>query len=182
MAGRIIPGDAADPGAREAGVVSYIDRTLSGYEANLQGFYSRGVRELDLFSRARHLEPFAALPGALQDVILGELDRGVLLIYTVPDQGPAADEDAALGKPTSFLASFFALVREQTIQGFFCDPVYGGNRDLVGWRMVGFPGAQWGYSAEQMASGFDATTITPLSLAELRARRQGGTAEGHGNG
>jgi len=61
------------------------------------------------------------------------------------------------------------VVREHTIEGFFCDPVYGGNRDAVGWRLVGFPGAQWGYTAEQMQPGFDATSIPIKTLADLRA-------------
>jgi gluconate 2-dehydrogenase gamma chain len=61
-------------------------------------------------------------------------------------------------------------VREHTVEGFFCDPAYGGNRDAVGWRLVGFPGAQWGYTAEQMAPGFDGRTIPIMTLADLRRR------------
>ena len=40
---------------------------------------------------------------------------------------------------------FFAHLWECTVEGFFSDPVYGGNRDMVGWRMIGFPGAYASY-------------------------------------
>jgi gluconate 2-dehydrogenase gamma chain len=56
----------------------------------------------------------------------------------------------------------------------FCDPAYGGNRDGAGWRLVGFPGAQWGYRVEQMRRGFDATEIPLSTLADLRDRAERG--------
>jgi gluconate 2-dehydrogenase gamma chain len=100
------------------------------------------------------------------------IDSGVLLVFVPRD--PSADrepQDAASGKVTDVLSEFFAIVREHTIQGMFCDPLYGGNRGRVGWRLVGFPGAQWEYTAEQMKFGYDATQIPVLSLAELRVLR-----------
>ena len=60
------------------------------------------------------------------------------------------------------------VIREHTVEGYFCDPVYGGNRGAVGWRLVGFPGAQWGYTAQQMKPGFDATVIPIKTLSDLR--------------
>ena len=42
-------------------------------------------------------------------------------------------------------AVFFETLLANTIEGFFSDPMYGGNRDMVGWRMVGFPGPYAGY-------------------------------------
>ena len=66
------------------------------------------------------------------------------------------------------LATFFALVWEHTIQGMFCDPKYGGNHDALGWQLVGFPGAQWGYNAEQMRPGFDSKAIPIKTLEDLR--------------
>lgn len=172
LAGRIFPGDAADPGAHEAGVVTYIDRTLAGFQSELQGFYQQGLTQLDRYSKAKHGAAFADLPEATQDQVITAIDSGVLLIWAPKD--PSADrepQDAATGQVTDLLSAFFALVREHTIQGMFCDPAYGGNRGEVGWRLVGFPGAQWEYSAEQMRPGFDATTIPLLTLAELRRQR-----------
>ena len=76
----------------------------------------------------------------------------------------------ARNEPTEFLGQFFRIVREHTIQGFFGDPAYGGNRDTVGWKLVGFPGAQWGYSPDQMRPGIDSRTIPILTVKDLYAR------------
>jgi gluconate 2-dehydrogenase gamma chain len=40
---------------------------------------------------------------------------------------------------------FFQLLWQNTKEGFFSDPIYGGNRDMVGWKMIGFPGARYDY-------------------------------------
>jgi gluconate 2-dehydrogenase gamma chain len=42
-------------------------------------------------------------------------------------------------------AIFFETLLANTIEGYFADPAYGGNRDKAGWRMIGFPGAQAAY-------------------------------------
>ena len=169
LAARIIPGDETDPGAREAGAVVYIDRSLAGAYSALQGLYQSGVRELDQLSRERHGTECAALGDAEQDAILQELDVVAETLPTEFDQHKAAADagDARQGR----LSYFFAVVREHVLQGFFCDPVYGGNRDCVGWKLVGFPGAQWGYTEHQGELGYDATQIPIKTLEDLRAER-----------
>ena len=146
MAARIIPGDAADPGAHEAQAVVFIDRTLSGFLRDQQTPYRIGLRRLDDFTRERYGRRFVELDSDQQDQVLAEIDG----------------RDDPLGQ-------LFAVVREHVVQGLFCDPSHGGNRGGVGWRMVGFPGARWGYSAGQMARDFDATTIPLTTLADLYA-------------
>ncbi|MEA2333286.1 MAG: gluconate 2-dehydrogenase gamma chain [Thermoleophilaceae bacterium] len=155
LACRIMPGDEADPGAREAGVVTYIDRGLAGFFRDQQGFYRQALRELDRHCEERHGRRFSELDIGEQDDVVGELDG-------------LAQADVG----GSLLGRLFALVREHTVQGMFCDPAYGGNRDGVGWRLVGFPGAQWGYRVEQMRPGFDATAIPLSTLADLRERAE----------
>jgi gluconate 2-dehydrogenase gamma chain len=146
LAGRIVPGDADDPGAREAGAVVYLDRALAGFLRDLQTLYRDGLLALDARCAERHGRPFRALDDAAQDAILTEIDGG-------DDQ----------------LGHLFSVAREHVVQGLFCDPVHGGNRDGVGWRLVGFPGAQWGYSPAQMGRDFDATTIPLVTLSDLHA-------------
>jgi gluconate 2-dehydrogenase gamma chain len=160
MAARIIPTDTSGPGAREAGVIDYIDRALSGYYRDLQTFYRRGVRVLDALCHERFGAGFRALGEDQQDAVLASVERW------------ADDETNAL------LRMFFAVVCRHTIEGLFCDPAYGGNRDLIGWRLVGFPGAQWSYSAEQMRPGFDSRQIPIKTLEDLR--REHGTEVSHG--
>jgi gluconate 2-dehydrogenase gamma chain len=173
VAARIIPGDATDPGAREAGVVTYIDRSLAGFLRDLQTFYRRALQELDDYSRDRHNSPFRELTEGDQDRVLAELDT-VSIVETVSrEYGTDAlqDENKEVDESEStLLIRFFSIVREHVLQGMFCDPAYGGNRDTVGWKMVGFPGAQWGYSAEQMKPGFDASQIPVLTLQDLHQR------------
>jgi gluconate 2-dehydrogenase gamma chain len=173
VAARIIPGDATDPGAREAGVVAYIDRSLAGFLRDLQTFYRRALQELDDYSRDRHNSPFRELTEGDQDRVLAELDT-VSIVETVSrEYGTDAlqDENKEVDESEStLLIRFFSIVREHVLQGMFCDPAYGGNRDTVGWKMVGFPGAQWGYSAEQMKPGFDASQIPVLTLQDLHQR------------
>jgi gluconate 2-dehydrogenase gamma chain len=143
MASRIIPGDAEDPGAHEAQAVVFIDRTLSGFLRDQQTPYRLGLRRLDEITRERYGRRFVELEATDQDEVLEDLDR-------------RGDH-------------FFAVVREHVVQGVFCDPSHGGNRGGTGWRMVGFPGARWGYSAREMARDFDASAIPLTTLADLYA-------------
>lgn len=175
IAARIVPGDATDPGAREAGVVTYIDRSLAGFLRDLQTFYRRALQELDDYSRDHYGAVFRELTDGDQDRVLADLDSSIETESR--EYGNDAPQDRNIEQSVStLLVRFFSIVREHVLQGMFCDPVYGGNRDTVGWKMIGFPGAQWGYSAEQMKPGFDARQIPVLTLQELRHRypRTGG--------
>jgi gluconate 2-dehydrogenase gamma chain len=155
MTARIIPSDTT-PGAREARAVRYIDRALADVDRELAPLYRDGVAELDALCRDRHGRPFAELDDGAQDAILTELDA------------PPEHEEASAADR---LRRFFAIVWEHTIQGTFGDPRHGGNHATVGWRLVGFPGAQWGYSAEEMREGFDARQIPVRTLEALREER-----------
>ncbi len=165
LAERLFPTDDLGPGATAAGVVLYIDRVLGGFGVQLQRLYRRGIVALDEFAS----DSFAGR-GFLQ-LDAEEQDRLLLQMEQWHHGGGRGDSGDKISGP--LLGSFFAAVREHTIQGMFCDPMYGGNRDFVGWRLVGFPGAKWGYTEEQMKSGFDAQTIEIQSLADLRRARLG---------
>jgi gluconate 2-dehydrogenase gamma chain len=60
---------------------------------------------------------------------------------------------------------FFDALLQMSIEGFFSDPVYGGNRDMVAWRMIGFPGAYADYfeAVDRQGLKFDRR---PMSLGE----------------
>jgi gluconate 2-dehydrogenase gamma chain len=163
IAARIFPGDADDPGAREADVLTYIDRSLGGAYQELQTAYRRGLAELERLCADRHGASFVELTEESQDQIVGELDERFALLEAGE---PGVDDPRLLT-----LAEFFGMVRQHTLEGMFCDPMYGGNRGCVGWRLVGFPGAQWGYSADQMKPDFDATAIPVKTLSQLREER-----------
>ena len=71
--------------------------------------------------------PFAKMSADQQDAYLKKLEAG--------------GKNSVVCRPTMF----FAQLWELTLEGFFSDPVYGGNRDMVSWRMIGFPGAYASY-------------------------------------
>jgi gluconate 2-dehydrogenase gamma chain len=123
---RIIPTDENGPGATEARASQYIDRALSGWLASSRDAYVMGLASIDESSRKRTGRPFVELQAADQDAVLTDLQ-----------QNP-----------------FFGLVRAHTIQGTFCDPVYGGNANFTGWGLLGYPGVRLAVTAQdqRMAS------------------------------
>lgn len=111
MAAQIIPTDTS-PGAREAGVIYFIDRALTTFDRERQPVYRDGLPTL----QARTAEKF---PGAVRFSSLNDAQQIQLLT--------AIEE-----------ADFFETVRVHTIMGFLADPDYGGNRGQVGWKLIGF--------------------------------------------
>ena len=111
MAAQIIPTDDS-PGAREAGVIYFIDRALTTFDRERQPVYRDGLPML----QTRTAEKF---PGAMRFSSLNEAQQIQLL--TAIEQ-----------------TEFFEAVRVHTIMGFLADPSYGGNRDQAGWKLIGF--------------------------------------------
>jgi gluconate 2-dehydrogenase gamma chain len=130
---RIMPGAPGKPGALDAGVLRYIDLALSGAYADLQEFYRHGLTQLDAYCRKAHKASFAQLEAAQQDEVITALEQG------------KAD---GFAWPTA--QAFFNVLRRHTMEGMFADPIYGGNRDFAGWRLVGFPGAQAFFTSADM--------------------------------
>ena len=122
---RLMPSAPDKPGARDADVLNYIDLALAGAYSELQDFYRRGLVSLDAYCRRTHKESFAHLTPERQDEVIAALEEGKAAVFT----WPSAKE-------------FFSILRTHTMEGMFADPLYGGNKDFAGWRLVGFPGAQ----------------------------------------
>jgi gluconate 2-dehydrogenase gamma chain len=122
---RIMPSEPGKPGARDADVLNYIDLALAGAYAELQDFYRRGLASLDAHCRATYKESFLHLTPEKQDEVIAALEEGKASEFTYPTA-----------------REFFVTLRIHTMEGMFADPLYGGNRDFAGWRLVGFPGAQ----------------------------------------
>ena len=148
---RLMPGAPGKPGARDAGVLNYIDLALSGAYADQQDFYRRGLAALDAYCRKTHNAPFVRLPAAQQDEVITALEQGKAGGFTWPSA-----------------QAFFNTVRTHTMEGMFADPLYGGNKDFAGWRLIGFPGAQPAFSPEDMQSK-DAFTRAPIIGLQAQA-------------
>src|SRR3954451_2363996 len=84
LAERIMPGAPGKPGARDAGVLNYIDLALAGAYSDLQDFYRRGLAALDAHSRTTYSKPFAQLTAAQQDEVITALEGGKATGFTWP--------------------------------------------------------------------------------------------------
>lgn len=151
---RLIPNDELGPGAKEAGVATFIDHQLSGTYGRAETWYMRGpwqdgtkqqgyqlrltpaqlyrtaIADVDAWCSKQKQRPFAEQEPAAQDKILRGLESG----------------DVELARVAS--KDFFEMLLQNTVEGFLADPMYGGNRDFAGWKLIGFPGPRYNYVAE----------------------------------
>ncbi len=148
---RLIPEDELSVGGKAAGCAVFIDRQLHGFYGNFERLYMEGpfhegtpeqgdqspltprqryrigLAALDKWCQKQHSKRFHELSGDDQDKVLAALEKGEIALEGIKS------------------ADFFAQVLSNTTEGFFADPVYGGNRDMVSWKMIGFPGARYDY-------------------------------------
>jgi gluconate 2-dehydrogenase alpha chain len=129
---RLFPADEHGPGAARIGVLSYLDRALAGADRDKAEVYRLGLAGIDRAARQRLRRPFADCDPTQQDTLLSELERGELPDLMVPSQ-----------------RAFFDLLRAHLQEGLFADPVHGGNRDKLGWKLLGHPGFWPANTAEE---------------------------------
>jgi gluconate 2-dehydrogenase gamma chain len=147
---RLIPADALGSGALEAGCALFIDRQLAGDygRANhwyMQGPWPEGGAQQGRQTRMSPAETYRAGIRAVNDYCRGRFSDKTFKELAPGDQDQLL---AALEKGEPELEGvkakgFFAMLLQNTIEGFFSDPLYGGNRDMVGWKLIGFPGARY---------------------------------------
>jgi gluconate 2-dehydrogenase gamma chain len=150
---RLIPKDDIGPGALQVGVPEFIDRHMQtpyaageiwymqgpfveaspqfGYQGRLsvKEILRVGIGAMDAHCRATHGgKTFAQLEHAQQETLLKSAEAGELKFDSM-----SAKE-------------FFGQLLAETRMGYFCDPKYGGNKDMLAWKMIGYPGARADYS------------------------------------
>ena len=113
----------------------------------LRDTYVRGIEELDKRSRDMFGADFVALAEDQQDQVLIELERPARKQeeQVAKDQAVAAmapPEPALQQSMVEMALDFVPLLALHTRQGYYADPIYGGNRDRIGWQVIGFPGPQ----------------------------------------
>jgi gluconate 2-dehydrogenase gamma chain len=172
---RIIPADDDGPGAKEAGVAVFIDLQLGsawgigdhqyrqppflpgtpqqGYQLAFTPaeMFRLGLAKLDESARKAHDTAFADLDATQQDALLTQAEKGKL------DFGPLPS------------AVFFGALLDATMEGFLSDPIHGGNRDKIGWKLVGFPGVHASY-ANDIERHNVPWTRPPASIADADRR------------
>jgi len=172
---RLIPADEYGPSATQAWVTNYFDKQLGGAWGAGERLYRSGPWQqgtptqgyqlpftpAELFRaaiRAINAEftaqgkRFATLDGDAQDAYLKTLQAGGKELGDVPS------------------GVFFELLLKMTMEGYFADPIYGGNKDMLAWKMIGFPGAYANYYEAIDAHGV-AFVREPMSIG----------SDGHGH-
>jgi gluconate 2-dehydrogenase gamma chain len=150
---RLIPSDPVGPGAVEAGVPFFLDRQLAGPFGRgdhyyLGGPWPKGVPEQGYQSRFS--------PAQLYRTAIAAIDRHVGATFNGATFNTlaAGDQDKVLkGLESGSIAldggadakTFFAMLLQNTKEGYLSDPIYGGNKDMAAWKMIGFPGAHYDY-------------------------------------
>lgn len=125
--------------------------------------YRLGVQGMDDYARQLYERGFAQLTADQQDRILADMEAGVPTTFdgnsvqaatTMPAGGGGeALEQMAPGAPGVGAQAFFNLLLSHTLSGFFADPLYGGKVNMVGWKLIGFPGAQVSYANDILNFG-----------------------------
>ena len=170
---RMIPPDSLTPGGTDCGVATFIDRQLagawgSGDRMYMQGpwqkgaptqgyqspltpaeFFRAGIAATNAYCRKTFQKEFDRLTVDQQVKVLQDMEQGRAMF-----DEPSAQE-------------FFNLLLATTMQGFFGDPVYGGNRDKVAWKMIGFPGVIAIYSEHIKTYRNKKYDVEPKSILDL---------------
>jgi gluconate 2-dehydrogenase gamma chain len=158
-ASRIFPSDETGPGAREAGVAVYIDRQLAGPWGRDRYRYTQGPFEEN--APAEFGYQGKATPQQIYRQGLKDLNGFNRL--------KAAERDQKLKQIETTL--FFSLLRRNTIEGMFCDPMHGGNIDMVGWQLIGFPGPRMSNYDDVDKHFGEAFRPKPASLRQVTGRK-----------
>ena len=169
----IIPADRLSPSGTDCGCVTYIDRQLAGawgngaklyrngpflparpehgYQLPLtpREYFAAGIKAANAWSQKTYGKSFDRLATADRSAALTAMEEG------------RAEFEGFEAKP------FFEALLQSAMEGFFADPMYGGNRGKVSWRMVGYPGlpATWASKAEALRG--KKITIEPQSIADF---------------
>ncbi len=182
---RLIPADAEWPGAGWARVLYFIDRQLAGAFGVGARMYLQGPWVVD--APAQQGYQLRYTPAELYRIGIRETREHVLTQYgsrefwdlgpPVMDEVLSGLESGSIRLPSVPATVFFETLLANTVEGYFADPAYGGNRDMVSWRMVGFPGAYAQYI--DLVELYNLPyTRPPIGIANHAARRAHLT--GHG--
>ncbi len=169
---RLIPADDLGPSASKAGCIDFLDAQLAGrfgegaalyrdkplqqnaddlmqtpqFIATPRERYEAGLQALEAYAQSTDGAAFADLQPNRQDEILKGMEDGTL----------------SLGDDIHTKA-FFEMMLQNVREGYFADPIYGGNRDMAGWKLIGFPGARYDFRLYVDRVG-ETLDLEPVSL------------------
>ncbi len=173
---RLIPGDEFSAGANEANVTYFIDQQLAsswgvhgrcyrqgpwnegssqqGFQSRLtpQEIYREAIREVDQHCIGRYGKSFAYIGIDCQENVLRKLEAGTFEFQSISPH------------------LFFELLLRNTQEGFFSDPMYGGNKDKIGWKLIGFPGLPSSNYDDYINDRNIPYKVEPVSIHDVESR------------
>jgi gluconate 2-dehydrogenase gamma chain len=168
-----IPADQLSPSGTACGLVTYMDRQLAGawgggarlYRSGpfLQGkpehgyqlpltpreYFAAGIKAANAWTRTTYGKDFDRLAPSERDAALKVMEAG------------KAEFAGFNAKP------FFEALYQSAMEGFFADPIHGGNRNKASWRMIGYPGLPASYAKKALAYRGKKVVIEPKSIADF---------------
>ncbi len=177
---RLIPNDEVGPGAVEANVPFFLDRQLAGPFGRgdhyyLGGPWKKGTPEQGYQSRFNPAQLYRAAIKAIDKYSIGKFNGSTFAKLSDADRdallkgleaGTVELDDGVDAK------GFFAMLLQNTKEGYFADPIYGGNKDMGAWKMIGFPGAHYDYS-EWVTRHGEPVTVPTVSIKGRPGWREG---------
>ena len=168
-----IPADRLSPSGTDCGLLAFMDRQLAsawgggaklyrsgpfiqgkreqGYQLSLtpREFFAAGIKAANEWTQKTYGKDFDRLSPAQRETALKAMDEGKAEFVEIN------------GK------QFFEMLYQSAMEGFFADPIYGGNRDKVSWRMVGYPGLPATYAGKALEYRGKKIHIEPQSIADF---------------
>jgi gluconate 2-dehydrogenase gamma chain len=171
---RLIPSNEDGPGGIELGVSQFIDKQMEtgyghgelwylhgpfypdsdftlGYQLRYtpRHFYRAAIADINAFSQKEQGKNFSDLDTVAQDKVLGQLEKG------------------SIDLPNVKSIEFFIQLLANTKEGYFADPMYGGNLNMASWKMIGFPGARADFKDWLAQPG----TVYPLGPVSIEGEK-----------
>jgi gluconate 2-dehydrogenase gamma chain len=169
---RLIPADELSPSASDTGCVVFIDNQLAGDYGKASWRYNQGPFEKGTESQGVQ-SPYT--PAEIYRKGLAEIDKHCLEMFNksftdmsheVQDSYLEKMEAGHFKYPTFNSDALFGQFLSNVQEGFLADPIYGGNRNMSGWKMIGFPGARYDYRDYAPMKG-QKLNIEPVSIIQL---------------
>jgi gluconate 2-dehydrogenase gamma chain len=169
---RLIPPDPATPGGKDCGCAVFIDRQLAGPYGGFEGHYMSGPfhdgtkeqgPQSPVTPAQHYRQALAALDRHCRASFGGK--RFAELADQQKDQVIQGLEDGSVTLEGTSAQEFFKLLLTDTQTGFFADPIYGGNKDMASWKMIGFPGARYDYR-DWVDRHNERVTLPPIGIAD----------------
>ncbi len=180
LCARLIPHDDVGPGAVEANVPFFLDRQLAGPFGRGSHFYlggpwPKGTPEQGYQSRFTPAELYRSALSKIDEYVGAHFSGATFAKLSTDDQDrlmtamEGGNVDLGSGADGKM---FFTMLLQNVREGYFSDPIYGGNKDMGAWKMIGFPGAHYDYK-EWVSRHGEPVPFEPVSLAGRPGWRQG---------